>query len=200
MALSRDKYVANTYESREKLVDHIIASSDLSELRNIAKTGLINHYIDCDQHFLDDYYHTFQEEDPELNGVQEEEDVGKITYYHGHHSNPCVVGEIIIPSSKGYQIKTVVITHNMICKEYGDNLSDITKVWDAQVKVESYGDRYSSEPDSCICIPVDLGEHTALANMLLKQILLDNNVEVVTLSQSYADQFKLEDFWNILDR
>jgi hypothetical protein len=188
MTLSRDKYVANTYESREKLVDQIIANSDSSQLRNIAKAGLISHYIDCDQHFIDDYYYTFKEED-----------VDKIAYYHGQHSNPCVIGEIYIPSGNGSEV--IAITHNMVYEFYGDSLCDITKVWDADVQIESTGyNRHDTDYDSCIHIPLDIGEHTSLGNMILKRILLDNNVEVVTLYQSYENRFKLEDFCDILDR
>jgi len=192
MALSRDKYVPNTTENVEKLVRKVMESMDFDTMRQSAYQGLTNHYIDQDQSFIEDYYETFPDEDPELNDVQEEEDLDKIVYYHDNHSNPCVVGEICIPGDRGSEV--IVITHSMVYEDYGDNLCDITKVWDSHVQVESLGfDRYDTDYDTCIHIPLDIGEHTALANQVLRQILLDNNVEVVKLPD-LANQFSLEEF------
>lgn len=168
---AREKYVSNTEESRAKLVEHIINSTDNDGLINLARVGLTNHYIDCDQHFIDDYYHTFGDEDPDL--VDAEED--SVVYVHGNHSNICIIGEIHIPKKS----EVIMITHNIIDEEYGDSFDDITKLWDAQIDIEKAGDRFSSFPDSCICIPFNVGEHTHLANQVLKQILINNKVENV---------------------
>jgi len=179
MKLSRDKYVANTEVYVEKLVRKVMEDMDFDTMWQSAYNGLTNHYIDNDQCFVEDYYETFPEEDPERNGVQEKEEVNKIIYFHGHHSNPCVVGEICIPGDRGSEV--IVITHNMIYEDYGDNLCDVTKVWDANVQVELLGfDRYDTDYDTCIHIPLNLGEHTALTNQVLKQILLNNNIELVS--------------------
>jgi hypothetical protein len=108
----------------------------------------------------------------------------KIIYYHGH-SNPCVVGEICIPTNleqdpSGFEV--IAITHNMIYQDYGDSLSDITKIWDAHVQIELTNiNRYDTDYDSCIHIPLNIGEYTTLSNQILKQILLDNNVRFVII-------------------
>ena len=201
MALSRDKYVPNTTENVEKLVRKVMEGMDFDTMWQSAYNGLTNHYIDQDQCFVEDYYETFPDEDPELNGVQEEEEADKIIYYHGHHSNPCVVGEIHKPEivnkldgSIHRGIEVIMITHDVICKDYDDNLSDITKVWDSQTQCEVYNNRYDTDPDTCIHIPLDIGEHTALANQVLKQILLNNNIELVKI-QYDGNQFALEEFF-----
>ena len=87
--------------------------------------------------------------------LQEEEN--KIVYYHRHHSNPCVVGAIhkreTVKMSDGSMhkgIKVIIITHNIICEDYDDNLSDITKVWDRQTQSEVCNRRYDTDPDTCI--------------------------------------------------
>ena len=82
MALSRDKYVANNIENREKLINYVVKNASVYDLYDLARKELENHYSNEDQHFLDDYYETFPDEDPELNGVKEEEEVNKIIYYH----------------------------------------------------------------------------------------------------------------------
>ena len=121
----------------------------------------------------------------------------KIVYYHNHHSNSCVVGEICISSARGSEF--IAITHNIVYEDYGDNLCDITKIWDANVKIEVVGfHRYDTDYDSCIHIPLDIGEHTALANQVLKQILLDNNIEIVKLPD-LANQFSLEEFFRCIE-
>ena len=191
MALSRDKYVPNTTENVEKLVRKVMEGMDFDTIRQSAYQGLTNHYIDQDQCFVEDYYETFPDEDPELNGVQEEE-ADKIVYYHGHHSNPCVVGEIHIPGERGSEV--IMITHNILCEDYDDNLSDITKVWDSQTQCEVYDNRYDTDPDTCIHIPLDIGEHTNLSNQVLKQILLNNNVDLVKI-QYDGNQFTLNEFF-----
>ena len=73
MALSRDKYVPNTTENVEKLVRKVMEGMDFDTMWQSAYQGLIDHYIDQDQCFVEDYYEIFPDEDPELNGVQEEE-------------------------------------------------------------------------------------------------------------------------------
>ena len=193
MALSRDKYVPNSSENIDKLIRKVMEVMDIDALRREVHLGLVRHYVDNDQCFVEDYYETFPDEDPELNGMQEEAVIENVIYYHGHHSNPCVVGGILIPRTTG--IEVVIITHNMICEDYDDNLCDITKVWDAHVQSEILGfDRYDTDYDSCIHIPLNLGEHTTLANQVLKQILIDNNVEFVTLSGTFDNQVSLEEF------
>ena len=198
MTLSRDKYVPNTAENVEKLVRKVMEGMDFDTMWQSAYQGLTNHYIDQDQCFVEDYYETFPDEDPETNGVQEEAD--KIIYYHGHHSNPCVVGEIHKPetvishdgsSYKG--IEAIMITHDIPCKDYDDNLSDITKIWDSQTQVEVCNFRYDTDPDTCIHIPLNIGEHTSLSNQVLKQILLNNNVEFVSFG-SKDDLISLSNF------
>ena len=91
-----------------------------------------------------------------------------------------------------------MITHDIICEDYDDNLSDITKVWDSQTQSEVCNKRYDTDPDRCIHIPLDTGEHIALANQVLKQILLKNNVEIVKLP-GLANQFSLEEFGCFLE-
>ena len=189
MTLSRDKYIPNTEVYVEKLVRKVLEKMDFDTMWQSAYQGLTNHYIDNDQCFVDDYYETFPDEDPELNGVQEEEEPDKIVYYHGHHSNQCVVGEIhkqetvkMSDGSMNKGIEVIMITHDIICEDYDDNLSDITKVWDSQTQSEVYNSRYDTDPDTCIHIPLDIGEHTNLSNQVLKQILLNNNVEIVKFS------------------
>jgi len=201
MTLSRDKYVPNTSENVEKLVRKVMEGMDFDTMWQSAYQGLTAHYIDQDQCFVEDYYETFPDEDPELNGVQEEEAKDKIIYYHGHHSNPCVVGEIHKPEivnkldgSIHRGIEVIMITHDIICKDYDDNLSDITKVWDSRTQSEVYNNRYDTDPDTCIHIPLDIGEHTALANQVLKQILLKENVEIVKI-QYDGNQFALDEFF-----
>ena len=198
MTLSRDKYVPNTAENVEKLVRKVMEGMDFDTMWQSAYQGLTSHYIDQDQAFVDDYYETFPDEDPELNGSQKE--ANKIIYYHGHHSNPCVVGEIHKPetvtshdgsSYKG--IEAIMITHDIPCKDYDDNLSDITKIWDSQTQVEVCNFRYDTDPDTCIHIPLDIGEHTSLSNQVLKQILLNNNVEFVSFG-SKDDLISLSNF------
>lgn len=186
MALSRDKYVSNTAENVEKLVRKVMEGMDFDTMWQSAYQGLTNHYIDQDQCFVEDYYETFPDEDPELNGVQEEES-DKIIYYHGHHSNPCVIGEIhkyeTVKRRDGSMhkgIEVIMITHDIICEDYDDNLSDITKVWDSQTQSEVCNSRYDTDPDTCVHIPLDMGEYTNLSNQVLKQILLNNNVEFVS--------------------
>ena len=190
MALSRDKYVPNTDENIVKLVTAITDNMDYDTLYQTAIQGLTDHYIDNDQCFVEDYYETFPDEDPKLNGVQEEEEADKIVYYHGHHSNPCVVGEIHkhetvkrCDGSTHKGIEVIMITHDVICKDYDDNLSDITKVWDSQTQSEVYNNRYDTDPDTCIHVPLDMGEHTSLSNQVLKQILSKNNVEFVSFGR-----------------
>ena len=192
MTLSRDKYVVNNIENRKKLINHVVKNASMYDLHDLARKELENHYYNEDQHFLEDYYETFPDEDPELNGVQEEEEADKIVYYHGHHSNPCVVGEIHIPGERGSEV--IMITHNILCKDYDDNLSDITKVWDSQTQCEVYSNRYDTDPDTCIHIPLDIGEHTNLSNQVLKQILLNNNVDLVKI-QYDGNQFTLDEFF-----
>jgi hypothetical protein len=189
MTLSRDKYVPNSLENIEKLTRKILESMDFDTMRESAYQGLINHYTDNDQCFVEDYYKTFSDEDPELNGFQEEE-ADKIIYYHGHHSNPCVVGEIhkheTVKMSDGSMhkgIEVIIITHDIICEDYDDNLSDITKVWDSQTQSEVCNRRYDTDPDTCVHIPLNIGEHTNLSNQVLKQILLNNNVEFVSFGR-----------------
>ena len=180
MTLSRDKYVPNTDENIVKLVKAITDNMDHDTLYQTAIQGLTDHYIDNDQCFVEDYYETFPDEDPELDGVQEEEEADKIVYYHGHHSNPCVIGEIYIPRKQGVEV--VVITHNKVYEDYGDNLCDVTKVWDANVQIESTGrDRYDTDYDTCIHIPLDIGEHTSLGNLIITRILIDQNIEAVKI-------------------
>ena len=200
MALSRDKYVPNTTENVEKLVRKVMEGMDFDTMWQSAYQGLTAHYIDQDQHFLDDYYETFPDEDPELNGVQEEEK-NKIIYYHGHHSNPCVVGEIhiseVIKMSDGSHytgIEVIMITHDIICKDYDDNLSDITKVWDSQTQSEVCNSRYDTDPDTCIHIPLNVGEHTSLSSQVLKQILLKKNVELVKIQYDVNGHYTLDEF------
>lgn len=199
MELSRDKYVSNNSENIEKLVRKIMEGMDFDTMWQSAYQGLTNHYIDQDQAFVDDYYETFPDEDPE-NGVQEEEEKNKIIYYHGHHSNPCVVGEIhiseVIKMSDGSHytgIEVIIITHDIICEDYDDNLSDITKVWDSRTQSEVCNSRYDTDPDTCVHIPLNIGEHTNLSNQVLKQILLNNNVEFVSLG-SKDDLTSLSNF------
>ena len=199
MALSRDKYVPNTTENVEKLVRKVMEGMDFDTMWQSAYQGLTAHYIDQDQCFVEDYYETFPDEDPELNCVQEEES-NKIVYYHGHHSNPCVVGEIhiyeVIKMSDGSKytgIEVIMITHDIICEDYDDNLSDITKVWDSQTQSEVCNSRYDTDPDTCIHVPLDMGEHTSLANQVLKQILLNNNVEFVSFGRK-DDLISLSNF------
>ena len=199
MTLSRDKYVPNSLENIEKLTRKIMESMDSDTVWWSAYQGLINHYTDNDQCFVEDYYETFSDEDPELNGVQEEE-ADKIIYYHGHHSNPCVVGEIhkheTVKRSDGSMhkgIEVIMITHDIICEDYDDNLSDITKVWDSQTQVEVCNKRYDTDPDTCVHIPLNIGEHTNLSNQVLKQILLNNNVEFVKFS-TRKNQLTLDKF------
>jgi hypothetical protein len=200
MALSRDKYVNNTEENRNKLIDKILCDAKLDKVLNIAYQGLIERYIDNDQAFIEDYYEIFPDEDPELNGVQEEEK-NKIIYYHGHHSNPCVVGEIHIPTlikmtdgSHHTDIEVIMITHDIICEDYNDNLSDITKVWDSQTQSEVYNSRYDTDPDTCIHIPLNIGEHTSLSSQVLKQILLKKNVELVKIQYDVNGHYTLDEF------
>ena len=194
MTLSRDKYVPNTTENVDKLVRKVMEGMDFDTMWQSAYQGLTNHYIDQDQCFVDDYYETFPDEDPELNGVQEEVE-DKIVYYHGHHSNPCIIGEIYKPYDRGSEV--IAITHNRTYEDYGDNLCDITKLWDAHVQVELVGkgiNRFDSDYDTCIHIPLDIGEHTNLSNQVLKQILLNNNVDLVKI-QHDGNQFTLEAFF-----
>jgi hypothetical protein len=198
MTLSRDKYIVNNIENREKLINHIIENASMYDLHDLARKELENHYCNEDQHFIDDYYETFTDEDPELNGAQEEADT--IIYYHGHHSNPCVVGEIhksetiISHDGSSYRgIEAIMITHDIQCKDYDDNLSDITKVWDSQTQSEVCNSRYDTDPDTCIHIPLNIGEHTNLSNQVLKQILLNNNVEFVSFG-SKDDLTSLSNF------
>ena len=200
MVLSRDKYVPNTTENVEKLVRKVMEGMDFDTMWQSAYQGLTAHYIDQDQCFVEDYYETFPDEDPELNGVQEEEETNKIIYYHGHHSNPCVVGEIhiseIIKASDGSKytgIEVIMVTHDIVCKDYDDNLSDITKVWDSQTQSEVCNSRYDTDPDTCVHIPLNIGEHTSLSNQVLKQILLNNNVEFVSFG-SKDDLTSLSNF------
>ena len=201
MALSRNKYVPNTDENIVKLVTAITDNMDHDTLYQTAIQGLTDHYIDNDQCFVEDYYETFPDEDPELNGVQEEEEADKIVYYHGHHSEPCVVGEIHkhqtvkrLDGSTHKGTEVIMITHDIIYKDYDDNLSDITKVWDSQTQCEVYNKRYDTDPDTCIHIPLDMGEHTDLANQVFKQILLNKGVELVKI-QYDGNQFTLEEFF-----
>ena len=206
MTLSRDKYVPNTKENIEKLVRKVMEGMDFDQMRESAYQGLTSHYIDQDQCFVEDYYETFPDEDPELNCVQEEEAVDKIVYYHGQHSNPCVVGEIhkhetvkMRDGSTQKSIEAIMITHNIICKDYDDNLSDITKVWDSQTQCEVCNSRYDTYPDTCIHIPLDIVEHTNLANQVLKQVLLDKGVEFVNISNSIGNNITLEEFSGYLN-
>ena len=199
MTLSRDKYVSNTSENVEKLVRKVMEGMDFDTMWQSAYQGLTAHYIDQDQSFVEDYYETFPDEDPETNDVQEE-DKDKIVYYHGHHSNPCVVGEIHKPETvkshdgSSYRgIEAIMITHDIPCKDYDDNLSDITKIWDSQTQVEVCNFRYDTDPDTCIHIPLNIGEHTSLSNQVLKQILLNNNVEFVSFG-SKDDLISLSNF------
>lgn len=199
MTLSRDKYVSNTSENVEKLVRKVMEGMDFDTMWQSAYQGLTAHYIDQDQSFVEDYYETFPDEDPETNDVQEE-DKDKIVYYHGHHSNPCVVGEIHKPETvkshdgSSYRgIEAIMITHDIPCKDYDDNLSDITKIWDSQTQVEVCNFRYDTDPDTCIHIPLNIGEHTSLSNQVLKQILLNNNVEFVSFG-SKDDLISLGNF------
>jgi hypothetical protein len=198
MALSRDKYVPNTSENVEKLVRKVMEGMDFDTMWQSAYQGLTAHYIDQDQCFVEDYYETFPEEEPAEDASQEE--VNKVIYYHGHHSNPCVVGEIhiseVIKMSDGSQyigVEVIMITHDIICKDYDDNLSDITKVWDSQTQSEVCNSRYDTDPDTCIHIPLDIGEHTSLSNQVLKQILLNNNVDFVSFG-SKDDLTSLSNF------
>lgn len=205
MRFSRDKYVANTEVYVEKLVRKVMENMDSDLLWQTACQGLTNHYIDNDQCFVKDYYETFPEEDPELNNVQEEKVLDKFIYYHGGHSNPCVVGEIVIPefrkdgSLRGYNI--IAVTHKMEYKDYGDDLSDVTKMWDAHVQVEVLAvgvDRYDTDYDSCIHIPLALGDHAALFNQVLKQVLLDRGIEFVKIS-GIENRYTLEEFGYLLE-
>jgi len=204
MELSRDKYVANTEVYVEKLVRKVMENMSIDDLRKAAYDGLTNHYIDNDQCFVEDYYETFPEEDPGERCEKEEKVLDKVIYYHGRHSNPCVVGEVVIPefekdgSLRGYDI--IAVTHKMECEDYGDDLSDVTKMWDAHVQVEVLGfDRYDTDYDSCIHIPLGIGEHTALVNQVLKQVLLDRGVEFIVLP-GLANRYTLEEFGYFLEK
>jgi len=115
------------------------------------------------------------------------ENVDKIVYYHGHHSNPCVVGEVFVPQAgrldkdlRGFEV--IIITHDILCKDYGDNLSDITKVWDSQTHSEACNSRFDTNPDKCIHIPLDMEDDTSLSNQVLKQVLVNNGVQFVKFS------------------
>tara|TARA_B100000035_G_scaffold256825_1_gene226815 strand:+ start:82 stop:687 length:606 start_codon:yes stop_codon:yes gene_type:complete len=194
MTLSREQYVVNTAENVEKLVRKVMEVMDFDTIWQSAYQGLTERYIDNDQAFVKDYYETFPGEDPELNKVQEK----RIIYYHDHHSNPCVIGQICIPTDletdpSGFEV--IAITHNMIYQEYGDSLSDITKIWDAHVQIElTKINRYDTDYDACIHIPLSIGEHTTLSNQVLKQILIDKNVELVK-TQYDGNQFTLDEFF-----
>ena len=201
MTLSRDKYVPNTPENVEKLVRKVMEGMDFDTMWQSAYQGLTSHYIDQDQAFVDDYYETFPDEDPELNSVQKEEDKDKIIYYHGHHSNPCVVGEIHKPETvkshdgSSYRgIEVIMITHDIPCKDYDDNLSDITKIWDSQTQVEVCNFRYDTDPDTCIHIPLNVDEHGSLSSQVLKQILLKENVELVKIQYDVNGRYTLNEF------
>ena len=196
MTLSRDKYVPNTTENVEKLVRKVMEGMDFDTMWQSAYQGLTNHYRESDHCFIEDYYETFPDEDPDLNGTQEEEYVNKIIYYHGHHSNPCVVGEIFVPKDSGFCV--IMITHDILCKDYGDNLSDISKVWDSQTKTEVRNSRYDTSPDKCIHIPLDMEDDTSLSNQVLNQILLNNNIELVKLNDIDNSYHSLEEFSNYL--
>ena len=204
MALSRENYVPNTTENIDKLIRKVMEVMDIDALRREVHLGLVRHYVDNDQCFVEDYYETFPEEDPGERCEKEGKVLDKVIYYHGRHSNPCVVGEVVIPefgkdgSLRGYDI--IAVTHKMECEDYGDDLSDVTKVWDAHVQVEVLGfDRYDTDYDSCIHIPLALGEHTALVNQVLKQILLNNNVEIVKVP-GLANRYTLEEFVLFLEK
>lgn len=195
MELSRDKYVRNTPENVEKLVRKIMEGMDFDTMRQSAYQGLTAHYIDQDQSFVEDYYETFPDEDPELTGIQEE-NVRKIIYYHGQHTNPCVLGEIHRPeivNDKKIGTEVIMITHDIPCKDYNDNLSDITKIWDSGTQVEVCNNRYDTDPDTCIHIPLDIGKHTSLSNQVLKHILLNNNIDFVSLERK-EDLISLSSF------
>ena len=73
MTLSRENYVPNTTENIDKLIRKVMEVMDIDDLRREVHLGLVRHYVDTDQCFVEDYYETFPDEDPELNGVQEEE-------------------------------------------------------------------------------------------------------------------------------
>ena len=135
------------------------------KIENLPATGI-------DEEFGDVEFAALEEERENNLELIDLSEPPPIIYFHGHHSNPCVVGEIFIPLDSGSEV--IVITHNMKYEDYGDNLCDITKVWDAQVQAELIRfDRYDTHYDTCIHIPLHIGENTSLSNQVLKQILLD---------------------------
>ena len=179
----------------------IIENASMHDLHDLARKELENHYSNEDQHFLDDYYETFPEESPDERCEKEEKVLDKVIYYHGHHSNPCVVGEIHKPEivnkldgSIHRGIEVIMITHDIIYEDYDDNLSDITKVWDSHTQSEVCNSRYDTDPDTCIHIPLDIGEHTVLANQVLKQVLLNRGVEFVSFSSTLGVKITIEEF------
>lgn len=157
------------------------------KIENLPNTGI-------DEEFGDVEFAALEEEREDSLELIDLSEPPPIIYFHGHHTNPCVVGEILI-ASDDIGSEVIAITHDIVYQDYGDNLCDITKLWDAHVQVEliSAG-RYDTDYDRCIHIPLDMRKHTDLTNQVLKQILIDNNVKFVTLSSAYKSKLILSDF------
>ena len=156
------------------------------KIENLLGTGI-------DEEFGDAEFAATQEAREDDLNLIDLSDPHPVIYFHGHHTNSCVVGEILIASDVGSEV--IAITHDIVYQDYGDNLCDITKLWDSHVQVEliSAG-RYDTDYDRCIHIPLDMAKHTDLTNQVLKQILIDNNVKFVTLSSAYKSKLILSDF------
>ena len=113
----------------------------------------------------------------------------EIVYVHDH-SEHNMIGEL---HTRERGVEAVTYAGNVDHEEKLD-LRDVTKVWDAQIKVE-WGFHKGSEFDEVLHIPINLSTQPILGNMVLIQMLHKHNVGYVTLGAINDNKFmKLEDF------
>lgn len=163
--------VKNNQENRVKLVDALMEAIEYDEIFYHARQKLLDDYEGNDMNFQEDYNQQFV-----VNFKNEPKEWNGIVYAHRLHSNPAVVGELLLKRNH-----SVLITHmGDVNIEGADDLRDITKVWDMQI-LQEYGPNAYYSPEEVMCIPLDIEQHVSLSNQLLKQILINNKVEFVTL-------------------
>ena len=113
----------------------------------------------------------------------------EVVYVHDH-SEHNILGEL---HTRERGVEAVTYAGSVDHVEKFD-LRDVTKTWDAQVRVE-WGFHKGQEFDEVLHIPINLRNQPILGNMVLVNLLKEHDVGYVTLGKINEDKFmKLEDF------
>jgi hypothetical protein len=113
----------------------------------------------------------------------------EVVYVHDH-SEHNMIGELHT-RERGVEAVTYA---GSVDREEKFDLRDVTKVRDAQVKVE-WGFHKGEEFDEVLHVPINISTQPILANLVLVYLLKTHDVGYVTLGKINDNKFmKLEDF------